>query len=48
MEDYYFVSPAFDGSSAARDAVGQLIVNVLNGTYDIDAAFNFALRTCQG
>ena len=46
MEAYYFVSPAFEGSSSARDAVGQLVVNVLNNTYGIDEAFNFAIRSC--
>lgn len=46
MEEFYFVSPAFDGSSSARDAVGQLVVNVLNETYTLDEAFNFAIRTC--
>ena len=46
MSEYYFVSPAFDGSSAARDAVGQLVVNVLQDTYTLDQAFINAVRSC--
>ncbi|HIT50302.1 MAG TPA: extracellular solute-binding protein [Candidatus Pelethenecus faecipullorum] len=46
LVDNYFVSPAFMGSSTARDEVGNLIVNVLRGT-DIDRAFKDAINNCK-
>ena len=46
LVDNYFVSPAFMGSSTARDEVGNLIVNVLRDT-DIDRAFKDAINNCK-
>ena len=48
MEEYYYVSPAFNGSSAARDEVGNIIYNVLKGIKPMDKAFSDALRACKG
>ena len=44
-EQDYFVSPAFSGSSAARDEVGKIMPQVFGGTVSIDEAFNTALAT---
>ena len=46
QNDSYFVSPAFVGSSKARDEVGSLLDAVLTGK-DIDASFNTALEECE-
>ena len=49
--DAYFVSPAFNGSSMARDQVGLLLKNALVKTEDIDAAiaklFKDAVGKCK-
>ena len=41
----YFVSPAFNGSSRVRNAVGQLVLDCLLG--DINAAFAKAIEDCR-
>ena len=44
----YFTSPAFNGSSMARDQVGALLVKCLTGSEsDIDSAFEDALAQCE-
>lgn len=45
-EKSYFVSPAFVGSSKARDEVGQLIQAVCAGT-DVSTAFKNAVNHCE-
>ncbi len=45
-ESAYFVSPAFIGSSKARDEVGKLMQTVFAGT-SIDAAFKNAVSECE-
>ncbi len=47
QESYYYTSPAFNGSSKARDEVGLLIVACLTGTKTIDQAFTFAIEECE-
>ena len=53
LENAYYVSPAFNGSSAARDEVGKLIVGVFSAdkTADADAiiqkAFQDAIQECR-
>lgn len=44
---YYFTSAAFNGSSTARDEVGNIIVNVISGTKSIDSAFKNAMDECE-
>lgn len=46
IEDWYFVSPAFKGSSTAREEVGGILANVLLGLKSIDDAFYDALVAC--
>ena len=43
----YFTSPAFVGSSDARDQVGELMVAALTGTKTIDQAFKEAIDECN-
>ena len=50
--DAYYTSPAFNGSSAARDQVGSLMVKTLTAKGDdldaqIDAAFQEAIDECE-
>ena len=50
--DYYYTSPAFNGSSVARDEVGKLIAQCLPMTGDnladqISAAFAAAIAECE-
>jgi hypothetical protein len=49
--DAYFVSPAFNGSSTARDEVGILMKNALVKTENIDEAiaklFKDAVGKCK-
>lgn len=45
--DWYFTSPAFIGSSAARDQVGFLMQAVMSGSKDIDKAFKDAIIECE-
>ncbi len=45
--DSYFVSPAFIGSSEARDQVGALLAAVCNSAKSIDEAFSDAIGQCE-
>jgi multiple sugar transport system substrate-binding protein len=47
QEANYFTSPAFDGSSTARDQVGSIINRVFKGE-NIDTVFADAVATCKG
>lgn len=55
QKDYYYTSPAFNGSSAARDQVGYLIQTILLGYDDnkdnldayIDEEFEKAIKKCE-
>ena len=49
QEDAYYTSPAFNGSSTARDQVGALLTKCLTLTSDsqIDAAFQDAVDECE-
>jgi multiple sugar transport system substrate-binding protein len=44
---YYFVSPAFVGSSTARTEVGSIITKVLGNQRTIDQAFEEAIAECE-
>ena len=46
QEDWYFTSPAFDGSSDARNEVGYLLDAVFTGTKTVDEAFLDAYNNC--
>ena len=46
QEKYYFTSPAFLGSSAARDQVGELLVAAITETKSVDKAFEDAIAQC--
>ncbi|MDE7406149.1 MAG: extracellular solute-binding protein [Clostridiales bacterium] len=43
----YFTSPAFVGSSRARDEVGKLMAAVFSGTKNVNDAFKSAVSTCE-
>jgi len=49
--DAYYTSPAFNGSSEARDQVGDLLCACLTGAGDADAvieeAFEKAIEECE-
>ncbi len=47
QESYYYTSPAFNGSSTARDQVGDLLVACITGTKPIDKAFADAIDECE-
>ena len=49
QESAYYVSPAFNGSSKARDEVGQLLIACFGAKSDaeIDAAFSKAVYNCN-
>ena len=47
QEDAYFVSPAFVGSSKARDKVGELMTSAFTKTRTVDAAFKYAIAECE-
>ncbi len=47
QEDAYYTSPAFNGSSQARDQVGNLMVQCLTGKVSIDQAFKDAIDECN-
>ena len=51
QEDAYYASPAFNGSSTARDEVGALMAKCLTLTGDVDAkiaeAFEEAIEECE-
>ena len=44
--DFYFTSPAFVGSSDARDQVGSLMQSVFLGQSTVNDAFEFAISEC--
>lgn len=44
--DWYFTSPAFKGSSTAREQVGSILSGVCLGTSTIDEAFTNAMTEC--
>ena len=46
-EQAYYYSPAFNGSSKARDNVGILMQAVFEGTKTIDKAFEDAINDCK-
>ena len=48
MVNDFFTSPAFVGSSTARDQVGQALVDVLTGVRTGQEALREALRNCGG
>ncbi len=43
----YYTSPAFVGSSKARDEVGNLLVSCLDPSTNIDQAFAYAIGECE-
>ncbi len=47
QESAYYTSPAFNGSSTARDQVGQLMIACLAGNKTIDEAFRDAIEECE-
>ena len=47
QESYYYTSPAFVGSSEAREQVGMLLKDVFNGSRTIDEAFKYAIEECK-
>ena len=47
MTSRFFTSPAFDGSSNARDAVGAALVSILSGA-NVQTALRNALNACGG
>ena len=48
QSDAYFVSPAFNGSSKARDEVGILMQTALVKTDDVDAAIEKLFKDAVG
>ena len=46
QQAWYYTSPAFVGSSEARDQVGELMTSVFTGTKTIDDAFKYAVEMC--
>ena len=47
QKDWYYTSPAFVGSSEARDQVGTLLDAAIQGTMTIDEAFKVALNNLR-
>lgn len=45
--DAYYTSPAFVGSSKARDEVGKLLQAVFTGSKSVDKAFKDAIEECE-
>ena len=45
--DAYYTSPAFVGSSTARDQVGALLEAVVTGSKTVDKAFQDAMDECE-
>ena len=45
--DWYFTSPAFVGSSEARDQVGYILDSVFAETKTISEAFDYAMSMCK-
>ena len=48
MSERFFTSPAFKGSSTARDQVGKALVYVLKGQKDPEKALRDAYKNCGG
>ena len=48
MNDIYFTSPAFNGSSNARDQVGSVIIYVATGVKTPAKALDEAYKRCGG
>lgn len=47
QEKAYYTSPAFNGSSVAREEVGYLMTRCFSGTHTIDDAFKKAVEECK-
>lgn len=47
MDSWYFVSPAFRGSSTSRKQVGLILTNVFSNKFDIEKAFKNAIDTLE-
>ncbi len=47
QSDWYFYSPAFEGSSKARDQVGFILPAVMGNTKSVDEAFDDAITECE-
>ena len=47
QKDAYYTSPAFNGSSTARDEVGKLMTACLTGSKSLAAAFEAAIAECE-
>ena len=47
QESAYYTSPAFPGSSKAREMVGSLMSAVFGGSEKLGDAFEYAVRTCK-
>ncbi len=47
QEEAYYTSPAFVGSSEARDQVGALLVAAISGEKTVDQAFKDAIGECE-
>ena len=47
QSDAYYTSPAFVGSSTARDQVGALLEAVVTGSKTLDKAFQDAIDECE-
>lgn len=46
QQAWYYTSPAFVGSSEARDQVGELMTSVFTGTKTVEDAFKYAVEMC--
>lgn len=46
LRDDYFYSPVFVGSSNAREAIGEILANVVQNNKTVDEAFTAALSKC--
>ena len=47
MDSWYFVSPAFKGSSTARKQVGLILTNVFGNKFSVEQAFQAAIDTLE-
>lgn len=46
QEDWYYTSPAFIGSSEARDQVGAIMTSVFSDAKTVEEAFEYAVKMC--
>ena len=46
QEEWYYTSPAFIGSSEARDQVGSIMTSVFSDAKTVEEAFDYAVRMC--